>query len=51
MDESEIALAGIGRKFQKPLCLKPYVFENIELSLAGKGIGHLCLINFPRAKR
>ena len=40
MDESEIALAGIGRKFQKPTVFEALsVFENIELSLAGdKGI-------------
>jgi urea transport system ATP-binding protein len=40
LDESEIALAGIGRKFQKPTVFEALtVFENIELSLAGdKGI-------------
>lgn len=40
LDESEIAMAGIGRKFQKPTVFEALsVFENIELSLAGnKGI-------------
>ncbi|MDC2891110.1 urea ABC transporter ATP-binding protein UrtD [Psychrosphaera algicola] len=40
LDESEIAQAGIGRKFQKPTVFEALtVFENIELSLAGdKGI-------------
>ena len=40
LDESEIALAGIGRKFQKPTVFEQLsVFENIELSLKGdKGI-------------
>lgn len=40
LDESEIARAGIGRKFQKPTVFEELsVFENIELSLAGdKGI-------------
>jgi urea transport system ATP-binding protein len=40
LDESEIARAGIGRKFQKPTVFEALtVFENIELSLAGdKGI-------------
>ena len=40
LDESEIAMAGIGRKFQKPTVFEALtVFENIELSLSGdKGI-------------
>lgn len=40
MDESSIANAGIGRKFQKPTVFEGLtVFENIELSLSGdKGI-------------
>ncbi|MEP0355879.1 urea ABC transporter ATP-binding protein UrtD [Paraglaciecola sp.] len=40
LDESEIARAGIGRKFQKPTVFEELtVFENIELSLKGdKGI-------------
>lgn len=40
LDESEIANAGIGRKFQKPTVFEQLsVFENIELSLKGdKGI-------------
>ena len=40
LNESEIAMAGIGRKFQKPTVFEALtVFENIELSLAGdKGI-------------
>ncbi|MEL0658151.1 urea ABC transporter ATP-binding protein UrtD [Psychromonas arctica] len=40
LDESEIARAGIGRKFQKPTVFEALsVFENIELSLSGdKGI-------------
>ena len=40
LDESEIAMAGISRKFQKPTVFEVLsVFENIELSLAGdKGI-------------
>ncbi|GLS90765.1 ABC transporter ATP-binding protein [Psychromonas marina] len=40
LDESEIARAGIGRKFQKPTVFEALsVFENLELSLAGdKGI-------------
>ncbi|MFT6140938.1 MAG: urea transport system ATP-binding protein [Psychromonas sp.] len=40
LDESQIARAGIGRKFQKPTVFEALsVFENIELSLAGdKGI-------------
>ena len=40
LDESEIARAGIGRKFQKPTVFEELsVFENIELSLTGdKGI-------------
>jgi urea transport system ATP-binding protein len=40
LDESEIALAGIGRKFQKPTVFEELsVYENIELSLTGdKGI-------------
>ncbi len=40
LDETEIAKAGIGRKFQKPTVFEELtVFENIELSLAGdKGI-------------
>ena len=40
LDESEIARAGIGRKFQKPTVFEALtVFENIELSLKGdKGI-------------
>jgi urea transport system ATP-binding protein len=36
MSEPEIALAGIGRKFQKPTIFEPLsVFENLELALAG----------------
>ena len=36
LDESEIARAGIGRKFQKPTVFEELsVFENIELSLKG----------------
>ncbi len=40
LDETEIARAGIGRKFQKPTVFEELnVFENIELSLKGqKGI-------------
>ena len=40
LDESQIANAGIGRKFQKPTVFEQLsVFENIELSLKGdKGI-------------
>lgn len=40
LDESEIARAGIGRKFQKPTVFEALtVYENIELSLHGnKGI-------------
>ncbi len=40
MDETQIARAGIGRKFQKPTVFEMLtVFENLELSLAGdKGI-------------
>jgi urea transport system ATP-binding protein len=40
LDESQIARAGIGRKFQKPTVFEALtVFENIELSLSGdKGI-------------
>lgn len=40
LNESEIAGAGIGRKFQKPTVFEQLsVFENLELSLAGdKGI-------------
>jgi len=40
LDESEIARAGVGRKFQKPTVFEALsVFENIELSLSGdKGI-------------
>jgi urea transport system ATP-binding protein len=37
MSEPEIAQAGIGRKFQKPTVFEQLtVFENLELSLAGK---------------
>jgi len=36
LTETEIALAGIGRKFQKPTVFEYLsVFENLELSLAG----------------
>ncbi|MET0117088.1 MAG: urea ABC transporter ATP-binding protein UrtD [Sedimenticola sp.] len=36
LDEPEIALAGIGRKFQKPTVFEYHtVFENLELSMAG----------------
>jgi len=36
MSESEIAQAGIGRKFQKPTVFEHHsVFENLELSMAG----------------
>ena len=36
LDETEIARAGIGRKFQKPTVFEQLsVFENLELSLAG----------------
>src|SRR5262252_9857420 len=36
LSEPEIALAGIGRKFQKPTVFEFLsVFENLELSLAG----------------
>jgi urea transport system ATP-binding protein len=36
LSESQIAQAGIGRKFQKPTVYEPLtVFENLELSLAG----------------
>ncbi|MGD8957206.1 MAG: urea ABC transporter ATP-binding protein UrtD [Chromatiaceae bacterium] len=40
MSEPEIALAGIGRKFQKPTVFEHHsVFENLELSMAGpKGV-------------
>ena len=40
MSESEIAQAGIGRKFQKPTVFDYHsVFENLELSMAGpKGV-------------
>ena len=37
LDETEIARAGIGRKFQKPTVFEELtVFENIELSLKGQ---------------
>jgi urea transport system ATP-binding protein len=37
MSEPEIALAGIGRKFQKPTVFEQHsVFENLELAMAGK---------------
>ena len=37
LSEPEIAQAGIGRKFQKPTVFEQLtVFENLELSLAGK---------------
>ena len=36
LDETEIALLGIGRKFQKPTVFEHHtVFENLELSVAG----------------
>ena len=40
MSEAEIALAGIGRKFQKPTVFEFHtVFENLELAMAGpKGV-------------
>ena len=40
LSEPEIALAGIGRKFQKPTVFEHHsVFENLELSMAGpKGV-------------
>ena len=40
MSEPEIALAGMGRKFQKPTVFEHHsVFENLELSMAGpKGV-------------
>jgi urea transport system ATP-binding protein len=51
--EPEIALAGIGRKFQKPTVFEQHtVFENLELAMAGdKSVWHALFTRLTAAQK
>ncbi len=51
--EPEIALAGIGRKFQKPTVFEQHtVFENLELAMAGdKSVWHALFTRLTSAQK